>query len=68
VAVATACADPLRLAALAEFPEGYRRLAYLQTKIGFAVKRDMPGLRGPQVQRLYERGAAWLAGRPLEAA
>jgi hypothetical protein len=55
-------------ALLAQFPEGYRHLAYLQAKIGFKVKRDMPGLRGPEVQRLYERGAAWLAGRPLEAA
>jgi hypothetical protein len=23
----------------------------------------MPGLRGPEVERLYERGAAWLAGQ-----
>jgi hypothetical protein len=22
----------------------------------------MPGLRGPEVERLYRRGAAWLAG------
>jgi len=51
---------------LAEFPEGYRHLAYLQTRIGYAVKRDMPGLKGPEVERLYARGAAWLAGKPLE--
>src|SRR5690349_13125262 len=51
---------------LAQFPEGYRHLAYLQSKIGFTVKRDMPGLTGEAVQRLYARGAAWLAGRPLE--
>jgi len=51
---------------LAEFPEGYRHLAYLQTRIGYTVKRDMPGLKGPEVERLYARGAAWLAGRPLE--
>jgi hypothetical protein len=50
---------------LAEFPEGYRHLAYLQTKIGFTVKRDMPMLKGPAVERLYADGADWLAGKPL---
>lgn len=50
---------------LARFPEGYRHLAYLQTQIGYAVKVDMPGLKGPEVQALYARGAAWLAGKPL---
>ncbi len=48
---------------LARFPEGYRHLAYLQTRLGFTVKRDMPTLKGPEVQRLYARGAAWLSGR-----
>jgi hypothetical protein len=47
---------------LAQFPEGYRHLAYIQTKIGYKVKRDMPGLKGPEVAALYARGAAWLAG------
>ena len=51
---------------LAEFPEGYRHLAYIQTKIGFTVKKDMPMLKGPEVERLYARGAAWLSGKPLE--
>jgi hypothetical protein len=51
---------------LAQFPEGYRHLAYVQTQIGYKVKRDMPGLKGPEVERLYARGAAWLEGRPLE--
>ena len=50
---------------LAEFPEGYRHLAYAQTKIGFTVKRDMPMLRGAAVEQLYADGAAWLAGKPL---
>ena len=49
---------------LARFPEGYRHLAYLQTQIGYAVKTDMPGLQGPEVQALYARGARWLAGGP----
>jgi hypothetical protein len=51
---------------LSTFPVGYQHLAYLQTQLGFTVKRDMPGLRGPEVERLYARGAAWLAGGPVE--
>jgi hypothetical protein len=48
---------------LKSFPEGYRHLAYLQTRIGYDVKRSgLPGLRGPEVERLYEEGRAWLAG------
>ena len=55
----------LDAALLAQFPEGYRHLAYLQTRIGYTVKADMPGLRGPAVERLYADGAAWLAGGAL---
>jgi hypothetical protein len=47
---------------LARFPEGYRHLAYLQTRIGYQVKRDMPGLDGPELEALYVRGAEWLRG------
>jgi hypothetical protein len=50
---------------LARYPEGYRYLAYLQVRAGYPVKPDMPGLRGPEVERLYQRGAAWLAGEPV---
>jgi hypothetical protein len=50
---------------LGRFPVGYRHLAYVQTGIGYEVKRDMPGLVGPAVQRLYRRGADWLAGGEL---
>jgi SnoaL-like domain len=52
---------------LLRFPEGYRHLAYIQTKIGYNVKPDMPGLKGPEVQALYARGKSWLAGAPLAA-
>lgn len=63
---------PLRLdrELLMSFPEGYRHLAYLQTRIGYSVKKTgMPGLRGPEVEKLYAEGRAWLdgsatAGRP----
>jgi hypothetical protein len=50
---------------LESLPVGYRHLAYVQTQIGFEVKRDMPGLTGPAVDRLYRRGAQWLAGGEL---
>ena len=49
-------------ALLAQFPEGYRHLAYLQTRIGYDVKKDMPGLKGAEVEALYRRGKAWLSG------
>ena len=51
---------------LAQMPEGYRHLAYIQTRIGYTVKRDMPQLKGDGVQALYERGRRWLAGGELE--
>jgi len=47
------------------FPAGYRHLAYVQTLIGYEVKRDMPGLDGPEVEALYARGEAWLKGKKL---
>ncbi len=49
---------------LAALPEGYRHLAYIQEEIGYKVKRDMPSLKGPEVEALYARGAAWLKGAP----
>jgi hypothetical protein len=51
---------------LAGFPEGYRHLAYAQLRIGYQVKRDMPGLKGAEVQALYRRGAQWLEGETLQ--
>jgi len=61
------CLDPsmslaLDKALLARFPEGYRHLAYLQTRIGFTIKMDMPQLKGEEVRTLYAQGAAWLGG------
>ena len=53
---------------LAEFPEGYRHLAYIQEEIGYRVRRDMPGLKGPEVEELYARGHGWLQGGPARDA
>jgi len=53
-------------AALAALPEGYRHLAYIQLRIGYKVKLDMPMQKGPVVEELYRRGARWLAGGELE--
>jgi hypothetical protein len=53
-------------ALLGRFPAGYRHLAYLQTRIGYEVKKDMPGLKGGEVERLYARGKGWLEGRPAD--
>ena len=52
---------------LERFPVGYRHLAYLQEQQGFAVKPDMPGLVGPEVEALYASGRRWLAGEPLDS-
>jgi hypothetical protein len=51
-------------ALLERFPEGYRHLAYLQTKLGFTIKLDLPQLKGEVVQQLYAHGRAWLDGAP----
>ena len=50
---------------LARFPEGYRHLAYLQTRNGQTVKPGMPGVTGPELEALYRRGEAWLMGKKL---
>ena len=44
---------------------GYQHLAYVQTHIGYVVKKDMPQQSGAAVERLYARGRAWLAGGAL---
>jgi hypothetical protein len=49
--------------ALAALPEGYRHLAYMQELIGYKVKRDMPGLTGAEVEKLYGEGRDWLEGK-----
>ena len=50
---------------LEQFPKGYRHLAYLQTQIGYKIKRDLPSLDGPGTEALYAMGAKWLKGKKL---
>jgi hypothetical protein len=52
----------LDAALLERFPDGYRHLAYLQTRIGYTIKLDLPQLRGPAVELLYRQGRQWLQG------
>jgi hypothetical protein len=63
--VTPGAAPKLDAAKLAALPEGYRHLAYIQEEIGYRVKRDMPGLKGPAVAALYQRGATWLRGEAV---
>ena len=50
---------------LARFPVGYKHLAYLQTKVGYKVKEDMPGVDGPATDALYALGKGWLKGNSI---
>ena len=50
---------------LERFPEGYRHLAYLQTRIGYEVKPDMPGLRGPRGGGAVRARRRLAGGEPL---
>ncbi len=61
-AVSTESLPQLDPEILIRFPDGYRHLAYVQTLGGYEVKDDMPGLEGPELDRLYSEGAAWLSG------
>ena len=49
---------------LSGYPIGYQNLAYFQQGLGYKIKRDMPGLIGPEVNALYRQGVAWLDGKP----
>lgn len=49
-------------ALLAEFPAAYQHLGYLQSRLGFSVKKDLPQLRGEAIQALYAQGDRWLDG------
>ncbi|KAF5359982.1 hypothetical protein D9758_007590 [Tetrapyrgos nigripes] len=51
---------------LATYPEGYRYLAYCQESISFKPKMDMPGLRGPEHDKLLGQVKQWLEGADVE--
>lgn len=55
---ATIALDP---ALLKRFPEGYRHLAYLQTRNGARVNPDLPTARGDALDKLLHDARAWLA-------
>ena len=55
----------LDLDLLDKFPKGYRHLVYLNSKNGFSIKGDLPGLRGLAIEKLYAEGKAWLEGSDL---
>ena len=43
------------------FPDGYRHLAYLQSTNGLTVKKDMPGMNGPEVEEVYTKIESWIS-------
>jgi hypothetical protein len=47
-------------AELARFPEGYRYLAYVQSRHGAAVDLGLPTPRSAALDQLYREGKAWL--------
>lgn len=51
---------------LNQFPVGYQHLAYLQSQVGYPVKKDMPGLKGAEVEKLYANGDQWLQGNSIQ--
>ncbi len=45
---------------LKRFPEGYRHIAYVQTKRGMRVATDRPTPRSSELEQLYREGNDWL--------
>ena len=50
---------------LARYPEGYRHLAYLQSRGGTRVTEGLVTPGSEALARLYAEGAAWLAHEPV---
>jgi hypothetical protein len=53
---------------LMAFPVGYRHLAYCQETCfpGLQVKRDMPGWRGEEHDKLLWQAKEWLEGKDVQ--
>ena len=51
---------PMDQGLLESFPEGYRHLAYLQTRAGATVNADLPTAKGAALDRLIAEAQAWL--------
>ena len=48
---------------LLSFPVGYQHLGYTLTQLGYKAKRTgLPGLKGPEIKKLYKEGEDWLEG------
>jgi hypothetical protein len=45
---------------LKRFPDGYRHLAYLQTRSGAKVNPDLPTARGEALEKLLREATEWL--------
>ena len=45
---------------LSRFPEGYRYLAYVQSRGGSKVDLGLPTPRSPALEQLYREGSQWL--------
>lgn len=50
-------------AELARFPEGYRYLAYVQSRDGSKVDLGLPTPRSAALEQLYKEGIAWLEAK-----
>lgn len=50
---------------LGRFPEDYQHLGYVQDLAGMQVNPHLSGRTGPELDSLYQRGRAWLAGASL---
>ena len=51
---------PLDKELLGSFPEGYRHLAYVQTRLGLTVSKTLPGTRDQATTSLLDRMRRWL--------
>jgi hypothetical protein len=51
-------------AVLSRFPPAYRHIAYVQSSGGANITMDLPTPGSEALRKLYQDGAAWIAGNP----